>query len=219
MDYARAAMSKPMTAAMVQPEDNGFVSRRSPDTGIPGPQPAAEGQGRQGGDTARLCARRHHHAGDGIRRHPRKPRPRERCADARARRRDLRRRHSRLSSRRNSCATRSRAGRAIIPANINHPESRADDHRPQFPGQDQRQYRQFRGHLLHGRGSRQDGLGDPLGRRYGDGSVHRPQHPQHPRMDHAQFAGADRHRADLSGAGESRRHRRGPDLGGLSATR
>jgi phosphomethylpyrimidine synthase len=32
-------------------------------------------------------------------------------------------------------------GRAIIPSNINH---------PQFPRQDQRQYRQFRRHLLHG---------------------------------------------------------------------
>ena len=34
-------------------------------------------------------------------------------------------------------------GRAIIPNNINHPESRADGDRPQLPGQDQRQYRQF----------------------------------------------------------------------------
>ena len=34
-------------------------------------------------------------------------------------------------------------GRAIIPANINHPEIRADDHRPEFPHQGQRQYRQF----------------------------------------------------------------------------
>ena len=36
-------------------------------------------------------------------------------------------------------------GRAIIPANINHPELRADDHRPQLPGEDQRQHRQHRG--------------------------------------------------------------------------
>ncbi len=40
-------------------------------------------------------------------------------------------------------------------------------------------------------------MGDPLGRRHGDGPVHRAQHPQHPRMDSAQLAGADRHRADL----------------------
>jgi phosphomethylpyrimidine synthase len=38
-------------------------------------------------------------------------------------------------------------GRAIIPCNINHP-TRADDHRPQLPGQDQRQYRQLRRHLV-----------------------------------------------------------------------
>ena len=59
-----------------------------------------------------------------------------------------------------------------------------------------------RRHLLGRGGSRQDGVGDPLGRRHGDGPLHRPQHPQHPRMDPPQLAGADRHRADLSGAGE-----------------
>ena len=95
------------------------------------------------------------------------------------------------------------------------PEAGADDHRPQLPGQDQRQHRQLRGAVVDGRGGRQDGLGDPLGRRHGDGPLHRPQHPQHPRLDHPQFPGADRHRADLPGAGEGRRHRRGPDLGGL----
>ena len=36
-------------------------------------------------------------------------------------------------------------GRAIIPNNINHPGIRADDHRPQLPGEDQRQHRQLRG--------------------------------------------------------------------------
>ena len=38
-------------------------------------------------------------------------------------------------------------GRAIMPDNINHPEMRADDHRPQLPDQDQRQHRQLRGVL------------------------------------------------------------------------
>ena len=42
-----------------------------------------------------------------------------------------------------------------------------------------------------------------------------PQHPQHARMDPAQFAGADRHRADLSGAGEGRRRSRQARLGML----
>ena len=43
-----------------------------------------------------------------------------------------------------------------------------------------------------------------------------PQHSQHPRLDHSQCAGADRDGADLSGAGEGRRRRRRPDVGGLS---
>ena len=81
----------------------------------------------------------------------------------------------------------------------------AGHHRPQLPGEDQRQYRQLRGHLRRGRGSREAGLGDPLGLRHGDGPVHRPEHPQHPRLDPAQLAGADRHGADLPGAGEGRR--------------
>ena len=55
-------------------------------------------------------------------------------------------------------------GRAIIPANINHPESRADDHRPQLPGEDQRQHRQLGRVVVDRRGSREDDVGDPLGR-------------------------------------------------------
>ncbi len=96
-------------------------------------------------------------------------------------------------------------GRAIIPVQHQPCRTRADDHRPQFFGEDQRQYRQLGGHLLGRGGSREDGLGDPLGRRHRDGPLHRPQHPQHARMDPAQFAGADRHRADLPGAGEGGR--------------
>ena len=80
---------------------------------------------------------------------------------------------------------------------------RADDHRPELPNQSQRQYRQFHRDIRRSRRSREDGLVDPLGRRHGDGPVHRPPYPHHPRMDHPQFSGADRHRADLSGAGES----------------
>ncbi len=45
--------------------------------------------------------------------------------------------------------------------------------------------------------------------------VDRPQHPQHPRLDHAQRAGADRYRADLPGAGEGRRRRGQARLGGV----
>jgi thiamine biosynthesis protein ThiC len=57
-------------------------------------------------------------------------------------------------------------GRAIIPCQHQPPGTRADDHRPQLPGEDQRQHRQLGGHLFdRGRG-REDGLGHPLGRRH-----------------------------------------------------
>ena len=99
-------------------------------------------------------------------------------------------------------------GRAVIPANHNHPESRADDHRQGVRGEDQRQHRQLGGHLLDRRGGREDGVGHPLGCRHGHGPVHRRRHPRHPRVDPAQLAGADRHGADLSGAGEGQRRSR-----------
>ena len=96
-------------------------------------------------------------------------------------------------------------GRAIIPSNINHPELE-----PMIIG------RNFLVKVNANIGnsavtssvrrrSRENGVGDPLGRRYGDGSLDRPQHPQHPRLDHPQLAGADRYGADLPGAGKGRR--------------
>ncbi len=96
-------------------------------------------------------------------------------------------------------------GRAIIPANINHPELE-----PVIIG------RNFLVKINANIGNsavtsgaaeegREAGVGDALGRRHGDGPVHRPQHPQHPRLDPAQLLGADRYRADLPGAGESGR--------------
>ncbi len=84
----------------------------------------------------------------------------------------------------------------------------ADDHRPQFPRQGECQYRQFGGDLFRRRGSRENGLGDPLGCRHRHGPLDRAQYPQYPRLDHAQFAGADRHGADLPGARKSRRRSR-----------
>ena len=106
-------------------------------------------------------------------------------------------------------------GRAIIPANINHGELE-----PMIIG------RNFlvkinanignSAVVVVGRGgSREDGVGDPLGRRHRDGPLDRAQHPQHARMDPAQLAGADRHRSDLSGAGEVRRRSGQADLGAL----
>jgi len=41
-----------------------------------------------------------------------------------------------------------------------------------------------------------------MGSGYGNGSFHRQKHSRNTRMDHSQFAGADRDRADLSGAGK-----------------
>ncbi len=70
-------------------------------------------------------------------------------------------------------------------------------------GEDQRQHRQQRTGLFHRRGSRQADLGHPLGLGHGHGPVHRQAHSRNPRVDHPQFAGADRYGADLSGAGKS----------------
>ena len=106
-------------------------------------------------------------------------------------------------------------GRAIIPANINHPESE-----PMIIG------RNFLVKINANIGncavsssdrgrSRKDAVGDQVGRRHGDGFVHGQEHPRDARVDHPQFAGADRHRADLPGAGKGRRQGRGTDLGDL----
>ena len=106
-------------------------------------------------------------------------------------------------------------GRAIIPVEHQPSRDRADDHRPEVPGEDQRQHRELRGHLLDRGGGREDDLGDALGRRHGHGPVDRQEHPRDARVDPAQLAGADRHRADLPGAREGRRQGRGADLGDL----
>ena len=166
---------------------------------------------------ARIRPRRHHHQGDDLRRHPRKSRPQGPARTRRSsdrRRRKLWRlgaglRHAGIRAQRDRTRTRHH------PLQHQPRRTRADDHRPQFPDQDQRQYRQLRGHFLGGRRSRQDGVGDPLGRRHRDGPLDRPQHPHHARMDSAQCADPDRHRADLPGAGEVRGRSRQTDLGAL----
>ena len=112
-------------------------------------------------------------------------------------------------------ALRDRARARHHPGQHQPSRAGADGDRPQLPGQDQRQYRQFGRDLGRGRGGREAGLGDPLGRRHGHGSLHRPQHPQHPLLDPAQLAGADRHGADLPGAGEGRRRPDQARLGGV----
>ena len=110
-------------------------------------------------------------------------------------------------------------GRAIIPANINHPETE-----PMIIG------RNFLVKINSniGNSAVASSIEEEvekmrwtitLGRRHGDGSLDRQEHSRDPRMDHPQFAGADRHRSDLSGARKSRRQSRRTDLGNLSATR
>ena len=173
---------------------------------------------RQARDPIRVRQGRHHHQGDDLRRPPREPGPLRRARPRqgrRGRRRELRRRHPRA----HHAGVRARRDR---PRPRHHPgqhqprRAGADDHRPQLPGEDQRQHRQLRRHLLRRGGGGEDGVGDPLGRRHRHGPLHRPQHPQHPRVDPAQLAGADRHRADLPGAGEVRRRSRQAHLGDLS---
>ena len=85
-------------------------------------------------------------------------------------------------------------GRAIIPANINHPESE-----PMIIG---------RNFLVKINANIGPALGSSIqeevekmtgrsaGRRHGDGSLDRQAHPRNPRVDHPQRAGSDRYRAD-----------------------
>ena len=209
-----AATSRRSRRAPVKPEDNGNA-RGQPSRARSSQPTASRSRAKAGAAVTQLEYARAGiiTAGDGIRRHPREPAPRgRRGGDPRRRglrRLDPRLRHPRVRPRRGG------------PRPGHHPgqhqprRTRADGHRPQLPGQDQRQHRQLGG-AVGGRGrGRQDGLGDPLGRRHHHGPLHRPQHPQHPRVDHPQLPDAARHRADLPGAGEGRRRRRGPDLGGV----
>ena len=184
---------------------------------LSGGEPPAARARRPQGHAARIRPRRHHHQGDDLRRRAREPRPQ---AAARARRMGAQRRRElrRLGAAVRHAGIRARRDRARPRHHpLQHQPRRtgADGDRPQLPDQDQRQYRQLGGQLL-GRGrDRQDGVGDPLGRRHRDGPLHRPQHPHHPRMDPAQLAGADRHRADLPGAGEVQRRPGAAHLGAL----
>ena len=106
-------------------------------------------------------------------------------------------------------------GRAIIPANINHPELEPMIIGRNFAVKINANIGNSAVSLVDRGRSRQAALGDAVGRRHGDGSVDRPRHPRDARVDPPQFRRADRHRADLPGARESRRPARRPDLGDL----
>ena len=173
---------------------------------------------RQADHPVRMGARRRHHQGNDLRRRARESRPQDGARGrpgAAGRRRELRRGAARVHHARVR-APGSGDGPRHHPGQHQPRRARADGDRPQFPGEDQRQHRQLGGLLLDGGRGREDGVGDPLGRRHGHGPVDRPQHPRHARMDRAQFAGADRHRADLPGAGEGRRRSDQALVGGLS---
>ncbi len=64
-------------------------------------------------------------------------------------------------------------GRAIIPANINHPELEPMIIGRALSCEDQREYRQLRRGVIDRGGSREVAVGNTLGRRYRDGPVHR----------------------------------------------
>ena len=110
------------------------------------------------GDAASLCAQGRRHARDGVHRAARRARRRVRAERSGAGPRDHSRQHQ--SSR-----------------------ARADDHRPQFPGEDQRQHRQLRGQLVDRGGSGEAAMGDAVGRRHRDGPVDRQAHPRDTRVD------------------------------------
>ena len=201
----------------IRPEDNGVVSADRLAPLCPAKRTLRAGDAGPARHPVRIRPRRDHHGRDDLCRPSREPRARGggrggRRADRR--RRELRGRDSRV---RHAGVRAERGGARAGDHSRQHQSrrARADGDRPQLPRQGQRQYRQFGGEFGRRRGSREDGVGDPLGRRHGDGPVDRPQHPQHPLLDRAQFAGADRHRADLPGAGEGRRRSAQARLGGV----
>ena len=195
--------------------------RQAPRARLPQQAAADARPARQASNPIRIRQGRHHHQGDDLRRASREPGPQGGAGAGEgggSGRRELRRGDPRA----HHAGVRARGDRARPrhhPGQHQPRRAGADDHRPQLPGEDQRQHRQLRRHLLRGGGGGEDGVGDPLGRRHRHGPLHGPQHPQHARVDPAQFAGADRHGADLPGAGEVRRRSRGSSPGSSIATR
>ena len=109
----------------MKPEDNGNISADKLVAACPAERTVRTARARPDGDAVRVRPRRHHHRGDDLRRAPREPRPR---GDAR------RGARSELADGESFGAAipafvtpefvrdEIARGRAIIPANINHPE-------------------------------------------------------------------------------------------------
>ena len=174
---------------------------------------AAGGPARRQRHPAALRAEGHRHPGDGVRGAAREPRGRagRRGSAPRA----VVRGEPPADDHAGVRARRGGARPGHHPGQRQPPGARADDHRPELPGEDQRQHRQLGGHLLHRGGGGEAGVVHPLGRGHGDGPVHRAEHPRDARVDPPQQPGAHRHGAHLPGAGEGGRQGRGADLGDL----
>ena len=86
-------------------------------------------------------------------------------------------------------------GRAIIPANINHLELEPMIIGRNFLVKINSNIGNSALSQFDRRRSREDALEHQLGRRHGDGSVHRTKHSRDTRVDSAEFSGSDRHRA------------------------
>ena len=89
------------------------------------------------------------------------------------------------------------AGRAIIPANINHPECE-----PMIIG---RNFLVKINANIGCRGSRKSSMGIPLGSRYDHGPVDRKEYTRNQGMDYPQFTGTRRYGSFIPDPGESRR--------------
>ena len=134
-----------------------------------------------------LCPPRHHHARDGIRRRSART---SAASSSPQRRRDGEDFGAAIPDYVTPEFVRDEVarGRAIIPANINHPEAEPMAIGRNFLVKINANIGNSAVASRRRRRSRQDGLGDPLGRRHGHGPLDRPQHPRHPRMDHPQLA-------------------------------
>jgi phosphomethylpyrimidine synthase len=201
----------------VRPEDNGHAEGDRLVPRLPRRAPRPGRRRRPARHPIRIRPRRHHHRGDDLRRHRENLGRAEALASAAATIEDGESFGAEIPEFvtpefvRKEIAARPRHH----PGQHQPPGAGADDHRPQLPGQDQRQYRQLR---------RASSVAEEVEKlvwaiRWGadtvmDLSTGRNIHNIRDWIIR-NSPGADRHRADLPGPGEGRRRRRGPDLGGL----